>query len=45
MLKTMHFVKQEEFPIAGRESVQSAFNGYAVNDACLPAIESAKTAR
>ena len=44
MLKTMDIMKEKEFPIAGCQSFRSAFNGYAVNDASLPTITSAKTA-
>ena len=44
MLKTMDIMKEKEFPIAGCQSIHSAFNGYAVNNASLPTITSAKTA-
>jgi len=44
MLKTMDIMKEEEFPIAGCQSIHSAFDGYAVNNASLRPITRAKTA-
>jgi len=44
MLKTMDIMEEEEFPIAGWKSIQSALNGYAVNSSNLRKITSAKTA-
>lgn len=44
MLKTMDIMKEEEFPIAGCQSIDGAFNGYTVNNASLRPIPSAKTA-
>ncbi len=44
MLKTMDIVKEKDFPIAGRQSTQSAFNGHAVNNTGLRTVISAKTA-
>ena len=44
MLKTMDIMEEEEFPIAGWKSIQSALNGYPVNSANLGEITSAKIA-
>ncbi len=44
MFKTTHIMKEEKFPIAGCQSIQGAFNGYAVNNASLRPIQRAKTA-
>ena len=44
MLKTMDIMKEEEMPIARRQSGHGAIEGYAVDNASLPPITSAKTA-
>ena len=44
MLKTMDIMMEEEKPIARCQSSHGAFDRYAVDNAGLPAITSAKTA-
>ena len=44
MLKTMDIMKEEKLPISRWESIQSALDSYAVDDANLRKITSAKTA-
>ena len=45
MLKTVDIVKEEEFPIARRQSVHGVLNGYAVDYACLHPIANPKIPR
>ncbi len=44
MFKTMDIMKEEEIPITRCQSSHGAFDGYAVDNASLPPITSAKTA-
>ncbi len=44
MLKTIDIMQEEESPIARCQSIQSALNGYSINNASLGPITSAKTA-
>ena len=44
MLKTTDIMEEKKFPIAGCQSIHGAFNSYAVNNASLRPITSAKTA-
>jgi len=44
MLKTMDIMKEEEMPITRRQSIHGALDGYAIDNASLSPIASAKTA-
>jgi len=44
MLKATDIMEEETLPVAGCQSIHGAFNGYAVDNASLRPIASAKTA-